>query len=57
MFWSEIVLNSFFQIAILCQANSIRDVIAFPKTGDGKDLMGDAPAAIRDNDKLFYHLK
>jgi aspartyl-tRNA synthetase len=50
-------LNSFFQIAILCQANSIRDVIAFPKTGDGKDLMGDAPAAIRDNDKLFYHLK
>jgi aspartyl-tRNA synthetase len=44
-------------MAILCRANSIRDVIAFPKTGDGKDLMADAPAAIRDDDKEFYHLK
>lgn len=44
-------------IAILCQANSIRDVIAFPKTGDGKDLMADAPAPIRDEDKVYYHLK
>lgn len=44
-------------IAILCQANSIRDVIAFPKSGEGKDLMADAPAAIREEDKVYYHLK
>ncbi len=44
-------------MAILCNSNSIRDVIAFPKTGDGKDLMGNAPSEIRQVDKDFYHLK
>ena len=34
-------------IAILCGTPSIRDVIAFPKTAKGTDLMTDSPAARR----------
>lgn len=33
-------------IAILCNTPSIRDVIAFPKTAKGVDLMTEAPAAV-----------
>ena len=44
-------------IGILCKANSIRDVIAFPKTTGGKDLMSEAPAKISDEEKEYYHLK
>ncbi|GAB6024890.1 hypothetical protein CHUAL_010000 [Chamberlinius hualienensis] len=44
-------------IAILCKAPSIRDVIAFPKAVDGKDLMGSAPAPISSADRNLYHLK
>jgi len=35
-------------IAILQNEPNIREVIAFPKTGDGRDLMVDAPAEISD---------
>ena len=44
-------------VAIICQAKSIRDVIAFPKTSYGKDLMSGSPAPISDQDKSYYHLK
>ena len=44
-------------VAIICKAKSIRDVIAFPKTSNGKDLMSGSPATISDQDKSYYHLK
>lgn len=43
-------------LSIICGATSIRDVIAFPKSGDGKDLMADAPAAVSVDDLLYYKL-
>lgn len=33
-------------MSILCQAPSIRDVIAFPKTGAGTDPLFKSPAAV-----------
>lgn len=44
-------------VAIICKARSIRDVIAFPKTTGGKDLMSGSPAEIKKEDKDFYHIK
>ncbi|KAJ8672481.1 hypothetical protein QAD02_003740 [Eretmocerus hayati] len=44
-------------ISILCGAQSIRDVIAFPKTIEGRDLMSNAPASISDEDKRLYHIQ
>jgi len=44
-------------IAILTRSNSIRDVMAFPKTGDGRDPMSGAPAAITEEQRALYHLK
>uniref|UniRef100_A0A0C9QGP4 DARS2_1 protein n=1 Tax=Fopius arisanus TaxID=64838 RepID=A0A0C9QGP4_9HYME len=38
-------------LSIMCDSPSIREVIAFPKTGDGKDLMSGAPAEISDEEK------
>lgn len=43
-------------IALLCNAHSIRDVIAFPKTLDGKDLLSKAPVPISDEEKKIYHI-
>lgn len=43
-------------MSILCDTNSIRDVIAFPKSLDGKDLMSGAPSLISDKEKEMYHL-
>jgi aspartyl-tRNA synthetase len=45
--------------AILCGTPSIRDVIAFPKTAKGTDLMTDAPAAVEPKQlrDLYLELK
>ena len=44
-------------ISLICGASSIREVIAFPKTMDGKDLMSGAPAPITEEDKKLYHIQ
>ena len=44
-------------VAILTKSNSIRDVIAFPKSNDGKDLMSGAPVDINDEQRQLYHIK
>ena len=36
---------------------SIREVIAFPKTGDGKDLMMNAPAEVDEKQLKDLHIK
>ncbi|CAC5410102.1 aspS [Mytilus coruscus] len=33
-------------LAVICRTPSIRDVIAFPKAGEGQDLMSKAPASL-----------
>jgi aspartyl-tRNA synthetase len=44
-------------IAILCGTPSIRDVIAFPKTAKGVDLMTDAPALVEPKQLRDLHLE
>ena len=44
-------------IAILCGTPSIRDVIAFPKTAKGADLMTDAPAPVTPKQLRDLHLE
>jgi aspartyl-tRNA synthetase len=43
-------------IAILCGTLSIRDVIAFPKTAKGTDLMTDSPAPVEPKQLRDLHL-
>ena len=43
--------------ALLCGTTSIRDVIAFPKTGDGKDLMMDGPSEVLKEQLKELHIK
>lgn len=43
-------------LATMLKANSIRDVIAFPKGVDGKDHMSGAPVKISEQEKKLYHL-
>ncbi|XP_034129624.1 aspartate--tRNA ligase, mitochondrial isoform X1 [Drosophila guanche] len=43
-------------IAILCRARSIRDVIAFPKSLNGRDPLSNAPVPISEEDMKLYHL-
>ncbi|XP_015604847.1 aspartate--tRNA ligase, mitochondrial isoform X2 [Cephus cinctus] len=42
---------------LLCNAQSIRDVIAFPKTMEGRDLMSGAPVPISSEEMEAYHIK
>lgn len=44
-------------MCILCNGKSIRDVIAFPKTLEGKDLMCGAPSAITGDEMNLYHIR
>ena len=44
-------------LAILCGTPSIRDVIGFPKTAKGVDLMTDAPAAVEPKQLRELHLE
>jgi aspartyl-tRNA synthetase len=44
-------------IAILCGTPSIRDVIAFPKTAKGTDLMTDAPAPVAARQLRDLHIE
>ncbi|XP_074102503.1 aspartyl-tRNA synthetase, mitochondrial [Cotesia typhae] len=43
-------------ISIICKSPSIRNVIAFPKTMEGRDLMSGAPTEISEEEKKLYHL-
>ena len=43
-------------IAILCGTSSIRDVIAFPKTAKGTDLMTDSPAPVQPRQLRDLHI-
>ncbi len=43
--------------AILCNTTSIRDVIAFPKTAKGTDLMTDSPAPVEPKQLRDLHLE
>jgi len=44
-------------IAILCATQSIRDVIAFPKTAKGTDLMTDSPATVSAKQLRDLHIE
>lgn len=44
-------------VAILCGTNSIRDVIAFPKTAKGTDLMTESPAAVDARQLRDLHIE
>ena len=44
-------------IAILCGTPSIRDVIAFPKTAKGTDLMTDSPAGVEPKQLRELHIE
>lgn len=42
--------------AVMLNTASIREVIAFPKSLDGKDPLSGAPSPISDQDKKLYHI-
>lgn len=44
-------------LAIMCGAESIRDVIAFPKSLNGRDPLSSAPVLIDEEHKTRYHLE
>ncbi|KZF26210.1 putative aspartyl-tRNA synthetase [Xylona heveae TC161] len=44
-------------IAVLLGRDSVRDVIAFPKSGKGEDLLVKSPGQIREGELETYHLE
>ncbi|XP_071820809.1 aspartate--tRNA ligase, mitochondrial-like isoform X2 [Apostichopus japonicus] len=44
-------------IALLCGESTIREVIAFPKTTEGNDLMSGSPSPVPSEDLARYHVK
>jgi len=44
-------------VAIICGETSIREVIAFPKTGEARDLLMDAPSEMPDKALKILNLK
>jgi aspartyl-tRNA synthetase len=44
-------------IAILCGTPSIRDVIAFPKTAKGTDLMTESPTTVSPRQLRELHIE
>ena len=44
-------------IAVLTGVESIKDVIAFPKSSKGEDLMVHSPSQITDTELATYHLQ
>jgi len=43
-------------IALMVGAQSIRDVIAFPKSVEGRDFLTNAPGPISEEERKYYHL-
>lgn len=44
-------------LSLLLKTKSIRDVIAFPKGAEGRDLVSGAPSAVSKKDLEMYHIK
>lgn len=44
-------------MAILLGRDSIRDVIAFPKSSKGEDMMAKSPSVMTDEQLKTYHLQ
>jgi len=54
----DFVLNGLDRIIMILENEpSIREVIAFPKTGDGRDLMMNAPSEVDDKQLKDLHIK
>ena len=43
-------------VSLLCQVNNIKEVIAFPKSSAGSDLLMEAPAKITKDVLRDYHI-
>lgn len=43
-------------ISIICNCSSIKDVIAFPKSNEGRDIMSKAPTSLSEEDIKLYHI-
>ena len=44
-------------VAMMCKADSIRDVIAFPKTQRGQDLLVEAPSRVEEKQLRDLHIR